>query len=283
MDKPKTSTRKILTIDEFVEQMEKDKSANSSDASHDNTGDEPTLKESKSEVPEPGDFVEDRYGNHYEVYKSTKDFNVADEADDWEQISKYKDSDVLFVIVWAKEDKEKKFVFVYDVDDEHAVRKVDIKSLDDDDELTKIFKKAVDTIENTSDLDKFKSKWRSFMDKVRAGKIQNEKHIMMEILDDFGIAGVVKEDDKEETVTESAKPALGDILGGEKYDVIYKGETYYIKPEPGESIAIAYTDESFDTVAKEDGQTLTFSIKQLFGVDKWQKHWVDNVGDDTEK
>lgn len=181
-------TKKILSIDEYVEKM---KSKDVEDSPKDV---KPIEEESKAKLPtiKPGDFVEDRYGNHYEVADVTTDWKKADEFDDWDQVKKHKDSEkVNFVIVWAKEHKDKKLVFVYGIEDDYAVRKIDITDLTGVDKMTKIFNAVCDNLDIEAERNRFKDKWRRFMDMVRAGKIANEQYVMMEILDDFKQTGVL--------------------------------------------------------------------------------------------
>lgn len=272
--------KKILSIDEYIEKMKSEQSSNSADLDKPKTETKPLSEEKKPNLPDlkVGDFVEDKYGNRYEVSEITKDFKVADDFDDWEQVSKYKDKeDITFVIVWAKEEKEKKFVFVYGVEDDYAVRKVDAPELNSDDKLTKTFKAVCDFIKDDVELQKFKNKWRKFMDLVRAGKIPNEKYIMMEILDDFNATSVVDEVTKpkvQESLLESSA-ALGDSLPNGIYDVKYKNEVYYIHPKVGDTKMFAYRDKDLQNVIKLDGKTLMFTVKELFGVEKWQKEWTE--------
>lgn len=230
----------------------------------------------------PGDFVEDRYGNNYEVVNTTNDWRKADEFDDWDQVSKYKDrDDVEFVIVWAKEQKEKKLVFVFGIEDPHAVRKIDITELNGIDRMTKIFNAVCDNIDNESERSKFKDKWRRFMDMIRAGKIANEKYVMMEILDDFKQTKVLKTIDTppaKKEINEAAKPELCDSLPNGIYDVLYKNKVYYVKPKPGDTKLFAYIDSNLTNTVKKDGKTLMFTVKDLFGVEKWQKEWIASGG-----
>lgn len=272
MDKP--STRKILKIDEFIKQMKEgslDKQ-NSKKIEEDAFSPEPKPKHIDIN---PGDFVEDMYGNRYEVESTTTNFDEADEVDVWDNISKFKDKkDVIFVIVWAREDKEKKFAFVCNVDDPAAVRKIDVKNLQEDDYLQKIYKKALDSIDNIDVANRFKTKWRSFMDKVRTGKIRNEKYIMREILDDFELLHLLKKKSsvKESAINESKKPLLGDEIGDDKFDVSYGDETFYIQVKDGETDVKVYSDEEMKKPVKDGEDTLTFKVKDLFGIDKYVKN-----------
>lgn len=116
--------KSILSINEFVEHIRTTYESNRTNSLiHTNL--------QLNESIEPGDFVEDSYGNKYKVYKTTKDFNIAAADANCEQISKFKDKDVLFVIVWANEQKESKFVFVHGIKDKYAVKRVNIKYSND--------------------------------------------------------------------------------------------------------------------------------------------------------
>ena len=280
------NNKRILSIDEFVAKMKADNETPTGEQTKPKHIEEEEVIKSKPNLPElkKGNIVEDRYGNRYEVCEITKDYTVADTVDDWEQIKKYKDDkDVTFVIVWAKESKEKKFVFVYGVVDDYAVRKIDTKHIDEEDKLTKVYKEVCNRIDDTEVLADFKRRWRKFMDLVRGGKISNEKHIMLEILDDFKMTDIVKKTEKpkveEETKLtkhtlinegEDIKPALGDMIEKNVYEVILKGITYYVHPKNGDTEVIAFTTKDLTTAVKINDKDLTFKVKDLFGLEKWQ-------------
>jgi len=277
-------TKKILSIDEYLEKIK------SEDKTDDKSSKDvkPIEEESKVKLPaiKVGDFVEDRYGNHYEVADVTSDWKKADEFDDWDQVKKHKDSEkVNFIIVWAKEHKDKKLVFVYGIEDDYAVRKIDITDLTGVDKMTKIFNAVCDNLDIESERNRFKDKWRRFMDMVRAGKIANERYVMMEILDDFKQTEVLanlKKPKKSKQVNEKESPQLGDVLDDGIYDVMYKNDTYYIKPKVGDKKVFAYVDANLSNTVKINGKTLMFKIKDLFGVEKWQKEWTASVGNSSE-
>jgi hypothetical protein len=262
--------KKILSIDEFVEFINSEKNKKQNVSPQITEEEKPQSVTSKPIISiKAGDFVEDRYGNRYVVTDVTTNYKVADAIDDWDQISKFKDrTDVIFVIVWAKEEHTKKLVFVFGIDDDNAVRKVISKSLSGEDELTKIFKAACEELEDSGKLDKFKNKWRIFIDKVRTGKITNERHVMAEILDDFGLNDLLRK--SKMIVAESV--SLDSLIGDNVYTITLDGETCYICPKTGETDTTVYKDEKCKDAIKKDNKDLTVKIKTLFNIDKYLAH-----------
>lgn len=212
----------VLTFKEFIEKMHRDKGVPPSDGKLPLNDDEKTPKESSHKIEEDkedklpelekGDYVEDRFGNVYEVIKTTKSYSEADSIDDWDQISKFKDNPrATFVIVWAKPTKQKKLVFVYGVkDDTYGVKKVDKKDKDAEDVYTLTFRKACKLMDDGK-VESFKKRWRKYVDLVRNGEIgseKDEKIILNQLLKDYGVL------DKFNKVDESALYE-GDDEGGD--------------------------------------------------------------------
>lgn len=194
----------VLKFDDFIKKHKQDSADKMKKLNLDKL-DEPKKskkveEEEEKELPklDEGDYVKDRYGNTYEVIKTTKSFKEADEIDDWDQISKFKDNpDVTFVIVWARSTKQKKLVFVYGVDDDmYSVKKTDKK--DKEDFFTQTFRKACAEVDEDK-LENFKKRWRKFIDMVRDGEIKDkkdEKLILNQILSDFKILSIIKKEEK---------------------------------------------------------------------------------------
>jgi gentisate 1,2-dioxygenase len=63
---------------------------------------------------------------------------------------------------------------------------------------------------------------------------------------------------------------------------MYKNDTYYIQPKPGDKKVFAYVDANLSNTIKINGKTLMFKIKDLFGVENWQKEWTASVGKRSE-
>ena len=210
---------KVLFFDDFIKQHKDDedkikKLELEKLKKHDETKVEEKKEEVKLPKLQPGDFVKDKYGNTYEVIKTTKDFKEADEIDDWDQISKFKDNpDATFVIVWAKKTKQKKLVFVYGIDDDddiYSVKKTD--GAKKEDFYTKTFRKACEEVDEDK-LETFKRKWRKFIDMVRDGSIKDkkeEKLVLNQILSDFGILEALKkeEEKKDKKIEESIQSGI---------------------------------------------------------------------------
>lgn len=254
---------KILSIDEFIDSLKNPKQA------------KPIKEETQKLIPpkkpvdiKAGDVVEDRYGNKFEVTEVTTDFEKADAVDDWDQISKFKDKeDITYVIVWSNETKTKKLVYVIGSDDDMSVRKLITKSIEKSDLHTDIFKNACARLEDSQELSAFKSKWRKFIDKVRTGKITNDRHIMMEILDDFNLTDLVTKKTVETKLLE--KIELGDTLDVNVYELVIDGKSYYINPKNNETETSVYVDRTCETPLKDGDKTKTVKIKPIFGVDNY--------------
>ena len=221
---------KVLFFDDFIKQHKDDEDKlKKLQLQKLKTHDEKKVVESKEEekkLPklQPGDYVKDKYGNTYEVIKTTKDFKEADEIDDWDQISKFKDNpDATFVIVWAKKTKQKKLVFVYGVDDEddiYSVKKADNNKKEDF--YTKTFRKGCEEVDEKQ-LEAFKRKWRKFIDAVRDGSIKDkkeEKLVLNQILSDFGILEIIKKEEKEKDkkIEESVQSGIYIVEADESSD-----------------------------------------------------------------
>lgn len=252
---------KVLSFDDFLKKRKDDKKENRLEKL---SIDEPKKEEKKKEKEDvdeseekelpklsEGDYVKDRYGNTYEVIKTTKSFKEADDIDDWDQISKFKDNpDVTFVIVWAKSTKQKKLVFVYGVDDDmYSVKKTDCKSKEDF--FTQTFRKACAEVDEKK-LGTFKKRWRKFIDMVRDGSIsskRDEELILNQILSDFNILSIIKKAEKKKG--KELDSVTGDKKAIKESRIWEDDEIEVAKPEKSERAAKPVATSDVETPGPE--------------------------------